>query len=124
MTNESAPAARLNGYLAAVRIAHEAIYDLSGSVVAGSTEQALARRLLAESARITLTEVPALTMAARRLAEAWHEQSVLDADAAAGTQGRLAEELDRIAPQLRRRIHRQREIARELQQLVEGAGER
>ena len=105
-----------------MRIAHEVIYDLHAELVARGTAQARPNRLLAESARITLAEVLALTAEARQLAETWHEQSVLDADAAGRTLHLLADELERIQPRLRRQLNRQRAIARELQKLVEEAG--
>ena len=109
MTNESAPVARLNRFLAAVRIAHEAIYELHAELVARSAGEARRGELLAESARITLTEVPALTAQARQLAAAWHEQSLLDPARAEHTQRRLAAELEHL--------DRQREIARQLQEM-------
>lgn len=56
--------------------------------------------LLQQSAQITLTDLPGLARAARRLAAQWDEQSLLNPDAAEATLGELAAELERIEPRI------------------------
>ena len=67
-------------------------------------------------------EVPERTAEARHLARLWNEQSVLDPAATEGTLRRLEGELERVGPHLQRQLDRQREIARQLQELVDRAG--
>lgn len=52
--------------------------------------------LLAESARITLHEVPAVTEPLRRLVAVWREQRILAPDDARVTESKLDVELERV----------------------------
>ena len=122
MATQSVSVAVLNSYLAAVRIAHEAIYDLHAELASPGTAGGRAAKLLADSVRITFDEVPALTADFHNLAHTWHEQTVLDPAAAGETERQLAAEVTRLKPHLQRHLDRQREIARELQRMIGGAG--
>jgi hypothetical protein len=122
VNDDLAPTARLDGLFAAVRIAYEAIYNLHGELGRRGLLEALAEGLLAESAAITVTEVPKLTTEVRRLVRSWREQSVLDPGGAERTLHQLETELQRVEPGIRRLIDRQREIARELRSLGEEPG--
>lgn len=76
---------RLDGLLGAAMIAHEAIFEMRRELIAtdrASPEQA---RLLEESARVVMVELPSLSADARRLSTQWSEQSLLDPQGAAET---------------------------------------
>jgi hypothetical protein len=105
--------ATLEGLLAAMRVAHERIYDLHRELVAAGTPGRSEERLQ-ESARIALELAPQLAERARRLRAQWSEESLLDPEQAEGTAGLLAAEVHRIEPELRALLRRQAEIAREL----------
>ena len=124
MTERPEPARRLDLLFSASRIAHEAIFDLHRELASVGRDDERSRDLLAESARIALEDLAAVTVEARRLAEHWEEQSLLDPARAAQTSRALEAELDRIGPQLRRLRARHRDVARILRSRVAEARER
>ena len=84
------PPARLNVLCGALTLAHETIYDLHRRIVNADRATAISRNLLAESAEIVLHRSGEASAAARALASRWHEQSVLDPQAAEQTALQLA----------------------------------
>jgi DUF1365 family protein len=117
------PVAALDLLFEAARIAHEASFELHRRLVGLEADDDHTRSLLHESARLALDELPAVTDEARRLADRWREQSLLDPDAADERVQDLRVELDRLGPDLDGIRDRQREIARELRSRVgEGSG--
>lgn len=97
----------------AIRLAHEAVYDVHRQL-AGGEAAGRSQALVNESARIVLELVPQLAGDAWRLVARWSEEAVLDPERAEGTAGLLAAEVERIEPELRALLARQVEIAREL----------
>lgn len=114
------PLQRLNVLLEALAIAHVTIYDLRARLVREGAATPRCEVLLAESARIVLNEAPEASAAARRLASLWHEQSVLDPEAAGRTASALDEELARTESALRELLSRETAIAAELSALAAG----
>ena len=74
--------------------------------------------LLAESAEIVLRKAGAATASARRLAARWHEQSVLDPQAAEKTARELETELADAESVLRELLAREAAIDTELRALA------
>jgi len=111
--------ARLDSFLAASVIAHEATFDLHRELAELGRVGADADELLVESARLTLRELPRTVGEARRLAATWRDQSMLDPAVAATTLEVLVGELDRIEPAMRDLLKRQREIAERLRSMLE-----
>jgi hypothetical protein len=114
------PLQRLNVLLDALAIAHVTIYDLRTRLVSEGSATPRSEVLLAESVHIVLNEAPKASAAARRLASLWHEQSVLDPEAAGRTALALDEELTRTESALRVLLSRERAIAVELRALAAG----
>ena len=110
------PVARVNRYLAAAMIAHESIANLHDELALQSRSDDETRRLFREAGRIAAIEVPAVLRESLRLWDRWTEQDLLDPDAATETLRLIAEELDRVEPDVKRMRARQDEIARELRQ--------
>jgi hypothetical protein len=110
--------ARVERILAAARIAHESIYELRRRLALLRPDDERGGALLAESAEIALTQLPAILAAAMQLRTRWVDQVVLDPPGAARTLDELAAELDRAAPHAIRMLGRQRRIAGELQALL------
>ena len=108
------PLARIDRYLAAARIAHEAIWDLHRELVASARADDRTRDLLGEAARIVTVDVPEALTQVRRLDALWSEQELLNPPAAADTLRALSVEVDRVEPQLARLRARHREVAAEL----------
>jgi hypothetical protein len=108
------PLARIDRYLAAARIAHEAIWDLHRDLVVRGTADDRTRDLLGEAARIVTAEVPEVLTRVRHLDALWSEQELLDPPAAADTLRALMTEVDRVEPTLGRLRARHREVAAEL----------
>ena len=119
MPQVPAPIRRLDSLFSAALIAHEAIFEMRRELVAGGQADATAAKLVAESARITLTDLPAIAAGPRDLAARWEEQSVLDPRTAERTAEALAAELDRIEPELKRLMERQRQIAVQLRSMLD-----
>ena len=113
--------ARLDSFLAASVIAHEATFDLHRELAELGRAGADADQLLVESARLTTVEIPRTVAEARRLAVVWKDKSILDPAAAATTLESLVGELDRIEPAMRDFLKRQREIAERLRSMLEKA---
>lgn len=124
MSERPGPVGRIDLLFEAARIAHEASFELHRRLVILGSDDNYTRRLLEESARIALEELPAVTAQARQLAARWHEQSVRDPEAAPETLHELHAELQRLTPDLNRVRSRQREVARQLRSRVENASER
>lgn len=103
-------------------MAHEASYDLHLGLVRGDRVTAISQGLLAESARIVLQSAPAASATARRLAAEWHEQSVLDPQAAEQTALKLGTEIGNAEPVLRELLARATAIAAELRALAADGG--
>jgi hypothetical protein len=74
----------------------------------------ISQALLAESAEIVLQKTGAATATARRLAAQWHEQSVLDPQAAEETAVELETELANAESVLRELLARETAIDAEL----------
>jgi hypothetical protein len=109
----------LAALFAAARIGHEAIYDLHSELVDRGLPSRESRSLLAESAEITLTDMPAVAARARRLEVRWQEQRVLDPTGASPTYEAVAAEVAHVEPMLRGRLDRLRRIAARLQELLD-----
>ncbi|MGH2953897.1 MAG: hypothetical protein ACRDK9_07725 [Solirubrobacterales bacterium] len=118
MPDRPAPLGRLDSLLSASAIAHEAIFDMRHELTSTGRCGAEPDELLRESAMIAATRLPDATARARSLARRWGEQTVLDPDAAAATVHELAAELERIEPEIRRLIDRQRRIAARLHSML------
>lgn len=116
------PLRRLNLLLEAIRIAHEAIYDLHRRLVSADRATPISQGLLAESARIVLHTTPEATAAVRRLAGQWHEQSALDPAAADRTAVKLEQRLVNVEAVLRELLDRESAIAAELRALAAERG--
>jgi hypothetical protein len=78
-------------------IAHEAIFELHRKLI-GRKVSGPPRELLAESARIVLSELPHALAEAHELRAKWSEVSALDPEAAERTLQELAAGLERIEP--------------------------
>ncbi len=96
----------------------ETIYDLHSDLVQADRATPTTQSLLAESARIVLHSTPAASAAARRLANQWHEQSLLDPDAAENTALELETELAHAESVLRVLLDRETAIAAQLKALT------
>lgn len=118
--NAPTPSRRVDEALAASFIAHEAIFDMHRELVAGGQHRDTARELLAESAQITLEQLPRVTARARELNDRWGEKSVLDPRAAGETLTELEAEVERIEIELAAGLERLREIASRLRELLDG----
>ncbi len=114
MSDIPKPLARLDEIERTSFIAHETIYELRSAIVGRHGATPKTDALLAESARITLDEIPALTASLRRLGTKWHEQRVLAPEAANETAVELDRELERIQASVQARLDRQAAIAAEL----------
>jgi hypothetical protein len=108
------PLARIDRYLAAARIAHEAIWDLHRELVVSARADDRTRDLLGEAARIVTVEVPEALTQVRRLDALWSEQELLNPPAAADTLSALKVAVDRVEPQLASLRARHRDVAAEL----------
>jgi hypothetical protein len=116
------PLRRLHVLFEAIRIAHETIYDLHRRLVNADRATPLSQGLLAESARIVLRSAPDASAGSHRLAATWHEQSVLDPDAAEDTALKLDTELAHAESVLRELLARESAIAAELRALATERG--
>jgi len=112
------PLRRLTVLLEALAFAHETIYDRHLDLVRDDRATPMSRSLLAESAEIVLQKTAAATAAARRLAAQWHEQSVLDPQAAEKTAVELETELADVESLLRELLARETAIDAELRALA------
>lgn len=112
---------RLATVLAAARIAHEAIFELHRRLSAAGRGGTRPRELLAESARIVLSDLPEALAEALRLQALWSEKSLLDPAEADRVSQEFAAELERAEPRVRRLLARQRELASELHSLLREA---
>jgi hypothetical protein len=83
------PVARLDEYLAAVTLAHEAIWELRSAAIVLGLDDARGDRLFREAAGLVASELPGLLREARRLRATWGDQEVLDPAAATETAGLL-----------------------------------
>jgi hypothetical protein len=110
---------QLDAFLGSAMIAHEAIFEMRRELIAGDRGHPEQARLLEESARIVIVDLPALTADARQLSTRWGEQSLLDPEAAEETAGELETELERIEAEVKSRLDRQREIAARLRAMLE-----
>ena len=105
--------ARLELLFEAIRVAHEAVFDLHRRLATGEAA-GRSQGLVKESARVVLELAPQLAGDALRLVDRWSEESVLDPERAESTADLLAVETRRIEPELRALLARQVEIARAL----------
>ncbi len=112
------PLRRLNVLLEAMFIAHETIYDLHRRLVSADRATPISRSLLTESAQIVLHKAGQASRSARPLADQWHEQSVLDPQAAEQTALQLHTELTDVEPLLRELLARETAISAELRALT------
>jgi hypothetical protein len=85
MADRPEPFTQLDRYFAAARIAHEYVGDIFQELVRLDRADAHAPELLAESAAIALRDIHELTRDARELERQWHEQELLNPQAAAQT---------------------------------------
>jgi hypothetical protein len=109
---------RLNILLEAMFIAHETIYDLHSDLVRADRATPISKELLAESARVLLQSALKASVGTRRLAAKWHEQSVLDPEAAEDTALKLDTEFAYAEPTLRELLARETAIAAKLRALA------
>lgn len=109
---------RLDVLLEAMFIAHEAIYDIHRALVSADRASPMSRSLLAESAQAVLQRASEASASSRGLASRWHEQSVLDPQAAEQTAVEFEGELARVEPFLRELLARESAIAAELRALA------
>jgi hypothetical protein len=109
---------RLDDVVAGVRIAHEIIFDMHSELLERHPGQNTSAGLVAESAQIASLHLPRLTSVLNSLAARWDEEAVLDPDAADRTAGELAAEFEKIEPELRTLVDRQREISVALRDLL------
>jgi hypothetical protein len=114
------PIRRLDSLFSAALIAHEAIFEMSRELTASGRVEETAAELLAESARIALTDLPAMAARACDLTARWEEQSLLDPTAAERTAELLDAELGRIEPEVQMLMERQRHIAARLRSMLGG----
>jgi hypothetical protein len=114
-----APIRRLDSLFSAALIAHEAIFEMSRELTSSGRAEENAAELLADSARITLTDLPTVAAGARDLAARWEEQCLLDPRAAEETADALAAEVARMEPELRGLMERQRQIAMQLRAMLD-----
>lgn len=112
------PLARLDVLLEALFIAHTTIYDLHLDLVLADRATPTSQGLLTESARIASQRTSEATADVRRLAVQWHEQSVLDPEAADRTALEIEQQLTATEVVLRDLLHRQAAIAAQLEALV------
>jgi hypothetical protein len=112
------PLGRLRVVLEALAIAHETIYDLHRALVSAERATPASAELLTESARLVMQDAPKASAAAWGLASRWHEQTVLDPDAAERTAIALDEEVGRAELALRMLLGRVSAIAAELRALA------
>lgn len=112
------PLRQLNVLLEGMFMAHETIYDRHVDLVRDDRATSISQALLAESAEIVLQKTGAATATARRLAAQWHEQSVLDLQAAEETAIELETELADAESVLRELLARETAIDAELRALA------
>lgn len=113
------PLRPLSVLLEALFIAHTTIYDLHLELVDADHTTPKSQELLAESAQIALYKTQEATADVRRLATQWHEQSVLDPQAAEKTAVELETGLAHAESVLRELLARETATAAELRALVE-----
>jgi hypothetical protein len=112
------PLQPLSVLLEALAFAHETIYDRHLDLIRDGRATPTSRGLLAESAEIVLQKTGAATASARRLAAQWHEQSVLDPQAADQTAVELETELADVESVLRELLARETAIDAQLRTLA------
>jgi chromosome segregation ATPase len=122
MSERPEPLKQLDAYFAAATIAHEYIADLHLELARLNQDNDHTRGLLREAADAALTRMPELTRELRRLERLWDEQHLLDPPLAEKTLETIESELSEVEPELSAIRQRQDEVARELQELVNGAG--
>ena len=116
------PLRRVNVLLEATFMAHETIYDLHRRLVSLDRATLTSQDLLAESAQIALQRTPEATAAVRRLASRWHEQSVLNPEAAERTALELEQQLTATEVVLQELLVRETAIVTKLRALVAESG--
>jgi hypothetical protein len=112
------PLGRLSVLHLALTLAHETIYDRHLDLVKDARATPMSRALLVESAEIVLRKRGAATASVHRLAARWHEQSVLDPQAAKKTAIELETELAAAESVLRELLARETAIDGELRGLA------
>lgn len=119
MPTRDDPIKRLNALFSAAMIAHEAIFEMRRELIARDQGDAEQARLMEESAQIVTRDLPSLTALARRLSGDWSEQDLLHPETAEGTAAAIEEEVNRVEPDIKALLNRQREIAVRLRSLLE-----
>jgi hypothetical protein len=117
VTEQSSPHERLNTWRGTFAIAHETVFRVHRALVADERAGERSRALLAESAEIAVRKLDDLLTDARRLADRWDEQALLDPSQAAEALGAFDRELGRVEPRLRDLLGRERAIVQELRAL-------
>jgi hypothetical protein len=112
------PSKRLDRLLSAAMIAHEAIFEMRRELIARDKADAAQASLLEESAQIVTAKLPALTARARQLSREWSEQSLLHPEGADTVATELEAEVERVEPEIRLLLDRQRKIAGELRSML------
>jgi hypothetical protein len=116
------PLRRLNALHEAMFMAHTTVYDLHRRLVSLDRATPTSQDLLAKSAAIALQRTSEATTAVRRLADQWHEQSVLDPEAADRTAFELEQQLTATEIALRELLVHETAIVTQLRALVDEDG--
>jgi hypothetical protein len=112
------PVRWLTTYLDARRLAHQVISDRIRQLRLREHDPTQLDELLAESARITLIDIPGITGTSLQLVRRWGDESLLATEEAEKTLQLLSRELDRIRDDLEHLRQKQREIAAQLQAML------
>lgn len=121
MTDRPEPLELVERYLLSARIGHQYAFSVHRQLVELDADGDHTRKLLAESAAITLQEIPRLTRDWRALEREWSEQELLDPPKAEHTAETLAGRFTELGPALRALLARQDELVAELVRLLKAA---
>jgi hypothetical protein len=111
----------VEGYGLATTYGHQYAFGVQRELVVLDAGGDHTRRLLAESADITLREMPGLTSDLRSLGREWFEQELLDPPKAERTARALEVRFAQLRPKLEALLLRQDEIVAELVRLLNAA---
>jgi hypothetical protein len=121
MTDRPAPLRLLDHHFAVSGILHAYAFDLRRELLELGGDDDSARKLVQESAAVTLERMPELARELRSLELEWDQQELLDPPAAECTLDRLADLLAGLAPEFAALRGRQDQVIAELLDLVRHA---
>jgi hypothetical protein len=121
MTDRPEPLELVDRYSRAAQYGHQYAFHVHRQLVELDADGDDMRKLLAESAAITLQEIPALTRGWRTLGREWSEQELLDPLKAGRTARALEVRFTEMGPALEALLVRQDEIVAELVGLLNDA---